>query len=442
MKNGRKLRILVVTNLCPPDYDGGFELSALRNAESLRALGHEVDVVTSKFRSNFQGHRADRHFVNRIFRLSTVKDGWTLANSLQSGDGKLDFSLSNLSNQFSMRFANIASILGMLRVARSNESAMRKFLADREYDVAYVFGLHLVGTSVIHQLTAKGIPVMYHQGDEWLASYLFGNRAKRAILNLFSPIRFHRERKIDIKNVTLVSHFMERRFVELGFPAENLSVIHRGFEQPLTSVEFEDRFSPPVFLVASRLALYKGIQIAMRGALSLNNEIPDEPWEMWIAGGAEPETVEYFERMAINMGIQHRVKFLGKLTRDQVIQHMRRATAFISPSVFDEPFGNTNIEAMAAGAPVIAARSGAIEEIVVNTECGLIYNRTSHEELASHMKLILQQPSVGERLSARGIERVRDHFTQEHIIGLVEDTLYSVSGVSQAVTQDQKATLR
>ena len=188
MKNDRKLRILVVTNLCPPDYDGGFELSALRNAESLRDLGHEVDVVTSNFRSTYQGDRADRHFVNRIFRLSTVKDGWTLASSLQSGDGKLDFSLSSLSQQFSMRWANIASILGMLRVARSNESAMRKFLAGREYDVAYVFGLHLIGTSVIHQLTAKGIPVMYHHGDEWLASYMFGNGGKRAILNLLSPI--------------------------------------------------------------------------------------------------------------------------------------------------------------------------------------------------------------------------------------------------------------
>jgi glycosyltransferase involved in cell wall biosynthesis len=283
---------------------------------------------------------------------------------------------------------------------------------------------------------------MYHQGDEWLASYLFGNKAKRAILNLFSPIRFHRERKIDIKNVTLVSHFMKGRFVELGFPAENLSVIHRGFEQPLTPVGFEDRFSPPVFLVASRLALYKGIQIAIRGASSLDRQLPDEPWEMWIAGGAEPETVEYFEQSVVKLGLQHRVKFLGKLTRDQVIQHMRRATAFISPSVFDEPFGNTNIEAMAAGAPLIAARSGAIEEIVVNTECGLIYNRTSDEELAAHMKLILQQPSVGERLSAQGIERVQNHFTQDHIIGLVEDSLYRVSGVSQPVTQDQQATLR
>jgi glycosyltransferase involved in cell wall biosynthesis len=235
---------------------------------------------------------------------------------------------------------------------------------------------------------------------------------------------------------------LKNRFVELGFPAENLSVIHRGFEHPISQIASKDPFSPPIFLVASRLALYKGIHIAIRAADSLNSQLPNQPWEMWIAGGGDPEAVEYFEELVNQVGLQHRVKFLGKLTRDQVIDHMRLATAFVSPSVFDEPFGNTNIEAMATGAPLIAARSGAIEEIVINTESGLIYNRTNHEELASHMKLILEQPAVGERLSARGIERVKDHFTQDHIIGLVEDSLYKVAGVDQTVAQEQQATLR
>ncbi len=442
LKSGRKLRILVITNLCPPDYDGGFELSALRNAESLRALGHEVDLVTSKFRNSYQGERSDRHFVWRIFDLSTVKDGWSMASTLRMGDAKLDFSFSNLLRQVAIRKANIGSVLAMLRLAHRNEHALRDFLRDKEYDVAYVFGLHLIGTSVIHPLMAKGIPVMYHHGDEWLASYIFGNGAKRSLLSVVSPVRYHRERHIDLKNVFLVSHFLKRRFVELGFPESSLSVIHRGFEQPLASVSFADRYSPPVFLVASRLALYKGVQIAIRAAARLEAKLPNEPWELWIAGGGEPEAVAFFEQKVVRLRLDHRVKFLGKLSRDQVIQHMRRATAFISPSIFDEPFGNTNIEAMAAGAPLIAARSGAIEEIVVNTESGLIYNRTSDEELASHMKLVLQQPSVAERLSEAGIERVREHFTQDHIMELVENALYSVAGVPVEAAADPRATLR
>ena len=365
-----------------------------------------------------------------------------MASTLKMGDSKLDFSFSNLLRQLSVRKANIASILGMLQVAGDNEHSMREFLKDKQYDVAYIFGVHLIGTSVIHPLMSKRIPVVYHHGDEWLASYLFGSRAKRYLLSLLSPVRYLRERHVDLRHVTLVSHFLKRRFIELGFPVSSLSVIHRGFEQPLAAVSFEDRYSPPMFLVASRLALYKGVQIAIRAAAILESELPNEPWELWIAGGGEPEAVAFFEQKVIRLGLEHRVKFLGKLSRDQVIQHMRRATAFISPSVFDEPFGNTNIEAMAAGAPLIAARSGAIEEIIVNTESGLIYNRASADELAAHMKLLLQQPSVAERLSVAGVERVRENFTQDHIIGLVEDSLYAVSGIAGKTTRDVPATLR
>ncbi|OWU65972.1 MAG: hypothetical protein CBB60_001950 [Armatimonadetes bacterium Cent15-Ar3] len=431
MKVKRKLKILVISNLCPPDYDGGFELSALRNAESLRAQGHEVHLVTSRYRTSYQGERSDRHFVHRIFELSTVKDGWSMASTLLSGDSKLDVSFTSLLQQISIRKANIGSLFAMLRLAGKNEAAMREFLKEQDYDVAYVFGLHLIGTSLVHQLTAKGIPVVYHHGDEWLASYLYGSRGKRWLMRLFSPYRYSRERHIDLQRVVLVSEFLRKRFIELGFPSDSLSVIHRGFELPLTPVTSEDRYSPPIFLVASRLALYKGVHIAIRAAAHLNSVMPDAPWELWVAGGGEPEAVRYFEQMVVRLGLEHRVKFLGKLSREQVVQQMKRATAFISPSVFDEPFGNTNIEAMAAGAPLIAARSGAIEEIIVNTESGLIYNRANHEELAAHMKLVLQEPAVAKRLSIQGMERVKDHFTQGHIISLVEEELYSAAGITE-----------
>lgn len=442
MKNGNKLKILVVSNLCPPEYEGGFELSALRNAESLRALGHEVDLITSKFRKSFQGERTDRHFVSRIFRLSTAKDGWALASSFMDGSSKLDFSFGELAKQVAIRMANIGSILGMLQVSSRNEAAMRGFLSDKEYDVAYVFGLHMIGTSVIHPLMAKGIPLVYHQGDEWLAAYIFGSPVKHAILTAFAPLRYRRERKIDLSRVVTVSHFMKTRFGELGFPLDGVSVIHRGFEHATSLVETTDRYAPPVFLLASRLALYKGIHIAIRAAETLDAQMPDQPWEMWIAGGGDPKVVAFFERMIAELKVEHRVKLLGKLSRDQVIQHMRRSTAFISPSVFDEPFGNTNIEAMASGAPLIASRSGAIEEIVVNSESGLIYNRASHNELASHMKLILTEPSVAERLSRRGVERVQNHFLQSEIIRQVEDTLRVAAGVSPDRVESTSATLR
>ena len=44
------LRILLITNKCPPDFDGGYELRAFQIAAALRDRGHDVDIVTSNFR--------------------------------------------------------------------------------------------------------------------------------------------------------------------------------------------------------------------------------------------------------------------------------------------------------------------------------------------------------------------------------------------------------
>src|SRR5687767_51649 len=45
-----RMRILIVSNLFPPDYIGGQEINAWKIAHALRGRGHEVEVATSQFR--------------------------------------------------------------------------------------------------------------------------------------------------------------------------------------------------------------------------------------------------------------------------------------------------------------------------------------------------------------------------------------------------------
>ena len=65
-----RLRILMVSNKCPPDFDGGYELRAFQIAQALRARGHELDLVTSRYRPTYQGERQDPPWVHRIFRYA------------------------------------------------------------------------------------------------------------------------------------------------------------------------------------------------------------------------------------------------------------------------------------------------------------------------------------------------------------------------------------
>lgn len=439
------MRILVISNLCPPDYDGGFELSAFRNANSLRERGHDVDLVTGEFRSTYQGERVDPHWVHRIFKTSQTKDGWSSAEMFLGGDSDLRFKIGNLFNQIGLRLANIRVLTHMLDVAPSNEAALDKYLAENDYDAAYVFGLHKIGTSVIRSLMKKKIPVLYHQGDEWLAFYIYPGLLKKMMLNLASPITYFRERRIDLKHVYLVSHFMKRRFMDAGFKEEQLGVIYRGVEFPLRDDFDRERFDPPVFLVASRLTLYKGVHFAIKAAAILDQRLPRAEWQLWLAGHGDPVTMEYFHSLVAELGIEHRVRFIGKHSRESTYAHMQRSLAVISPSVFDEPFGNTNIEAMASGTPLIASRSGAIEEIIDHGNSGLIYDRHKAEELAHHMQLVLVNKDLRRSLKVQGLKRVREMFTQEKVIDQVEAKLAEIAELEAPVpptTEKKKVSLQ
>ena len=432
------MRILVISNLCPPDYDGGFELSALRNANTLRDLGHDIEFVTGQFRVGFQGERVDPRWIHRIFQIPQTKDAWSNAEMFLGGNSDLRFKLGSFFNQFGLRYANIRGLVQMLNVATANEEALDAFLEKNEFDAAYVFGLHKIGTSVIRSLMKKKIPILYHQGDEWLAYYLRPGLMKRALLNLCCPITYLKERKIDLRNVVLVSKFMKQRFKDAGFQDDQLSVIYRGVEFGVQNDFERDRFGPPVFLVASRLTLYKGVHFAIRAASILNNRAPEMEWELWIAGHGDRLTMNYFTELVDELNIGHRVKFIGKHTRESTFEHMKRATAVISPSVFDEPFGNTNIEAMASGTALIASRSGAIEEIIEHGKSGLIYDRYNVDELAHHMQLILENRTLRRFLQIEGHRRVTELFTQDEIMSQVEAKLMEISETKPVMPQHEK----
>src|SRR4051812_36414213 len=113
------LRILMVSNKCPPDFDGGFELRAFQIAQALRARGHEVDFVTSRYRDSFRGERRDPPWVHRILRFIPVSPSRTLWR-------KVDRVVRHIKGT---------------TVAAENVPAMERFLEGRTYDVAYCFGL-------------------------------------------------------------------------------------------------------------------------------------------------------------------------------------------------------------------------------------------------------------------------------------------------------------
>ncbi|HQT27164.1 MAG TPA: glycosyltransferase, partial [Burkholderiales bacterium] len=74
------------------------------------------------------------------------------------------------------------------------------------------------------------------------------------------------------------------------------------------------------------------------------------------------------------------VKFLGRQPFDAVKDHLERCQALVFPGV--EDFGIVPVEAMAAGAPVIAFAGGGALETVIDGETGILFRIQSVESLA------------------------------------------------------------
>jgi glycosyltransferase involved in cell wall biosynthesis len=121
------------------------------------------------------------------------------------------------------------------------------------------------------------------------------------------------------------------------------------------------------------------------------------------------------EAVAHDPRLDGRVRFLGGLPHTDLLQRLRRGDwdAFVhaSPSGpgLDEGIPVALMEAMAAGVPTIASRSGGVPELLGNG-AGILVDPTSTSDLAARILELAQSPDLADDLARRGITRIRAAF--------------------------------
>ena len=405
----RPLRILVLSNKCPPDYDGGFELRAFQLAHALRARGHAVDFATSAYRPTFTGERNDPEWVHRIFRFVRVSQSRTWWRYIERIFLRVECST----------------------VGGENRAALERHLAGREYDLAYIFGLHRVGLALVEPLVRRGVPMLWHAGDNYLAEHL--HHMPRTLpgyalsLRLFAGKWWLMEHEIDCRHIAFVSEFLRDDCAKKGLHPQRPFVISRGIDFPLAADVARSRTQPPVFFLAGRIDPTKGIHNVIAAAGLLLRQRPELTWKIEFGGlSNRPHYQAQLDAQIAREGVGERVAFLGQLSRAQVLAGMRNATAFIFSSVYGEPFSSTIIESMACGTPLIGADDGSLLEVAVPDVSALVYRKNEPAELAAHMARVLDDPALAQRLAAAGVETVRARYTIDRILEQTETAFAEV----------------
>ena len=99
---------------------------------------------------------------------------------------------------------------------------------------------------------------------------------------------------------------------------------------------------------------------------------------------------------------------LGPLDHAAVLAAWSRCTIGVVPSVQPEAFGVVALEAMAAGAPVVASRHGGLPDVVVEGETGLLVAPGHVGELAAALDRLMADPELRHELGAAGARRARE----------------------------------
>ena len=116
------------------------------------------------------------------------------------------------------------------------------------------------------------------------------------------------------------------------------------------------------YFIASRQVGSKGIEEAINIFTKLNKKL-------YIAGEGER-----FELKS------NKVKFLGRLTDDELYKTYAKAKGFIALAK-DEDFGMTVVEAQAAGTPVVAFNGGGFKESIISGKTGVFIDEITEESL-------------------------------------------------------------
>jgi glycosyltransferase involved in cell wall biosynthesis len=139
-------------------------------------------------------------------------------------------------------------------------------------------------------------------------------------------------------------------------------------------------------------------------------QLRDPPgWVCWIVGSAQrPDEARYERELhaaAKQHGIEERVRFAGQ--RSDVSRIMSAADIYCQPNTSPEPFGLTLIEALQTGLPVITSAMGGATE-VVNDSCGILVPPGNVADLASALRLLVNDVQLRRCLGQSGPARARE----------------------------------
>lgn len=384
------MKILVISNLYPPEVIGGYEIQCSQAVAELRRRGHEVVVLTSVPR------RPVGPGANHVFRLLRTPDVYSKDRlELRSPFWEFEANLLNAENVF----------------------VLLEVLKDWEPDVCYLWNLvALGGVAIVAALEYLGVPWVWHLGDE-VPSMLCNFNGQLPVLGRLLGSRF--TGRFIACSQTVVDT------VERLVPIQPRTRIVPNWiigTSPTVEREYFDGRRLKLAYVG-RLTEEKGVPLLL-DMMVLLREWGYSRVTIDIMGSGE---IDAFRARVSELGIEDCTHVLGWRPQEEVRRRLQQCDLFVFPTQEDDSMPLSPLEAASVGCvPLLPWLSGASEWLVEGVHC-LKAERTA-EGFAEVVRSVLDGDIDLRELSRHGAKTVHECFTIDTIMPEVEKELVVAAG--------------
>ena len=367
-------KILVINNLYPPQEMGGYGRLLFDFTNILRKRGHSIYVLTSDspYLGNTDGDKPDVH------RSLVLFGGW---------EGGVCKTMENKDD--------------IIRIVRKNIAGLEQLLKEFRPDACLLGNIDFLSRNIMNPMLDKKIPIIHHMGNQQ-PGYAVSETPKNRLYHLAAA-----------------SNWLKNEIQKQGYPLKDISVVFPG----ALVEEFRMRIPPALdklrIVYASIVLPYKGPHILINALKKLHDSGID--FSCSIAGTSTDKSfVDSLKSFVAGNGMEDRIRFLGFLPREELKNLFARHNVLVFPSLFQEPFGISQVEAMAAGLTVVTSGTGGAKEIVEHGVSGIIFKTEDDASLAEELIQLAKYPLKCQQIALAGQRRATEKFDIERSVDSLE----------------------
>lgn len=282
--------------------------------------------------------------------------------------------------------------------------AARKIM--RKHDATILWGMDIsagsVGASLVRLFFQKPfiLTLQYGYGDARI------RHGRGGLIQIMFRLMLHAA-----DQVTAISNYLLEAAATYGYKGKTV-LIHNGVEVSRFAAQTASRKEvfPKTVITTSRLVRKNGIDLLIRSIAAVKKQIPQIRC-LILGDGAERKSLE---QLAEKLQLTKEVKFLGPIPYEKLPEYLHQADVFVRPSR-SEGMGNSFVEALAAGIPIIGTSVGGITDIIEDGRTGYFARADDPADLAEKIIFVLRHPDQAAATVASGKKLISGRFEWDTI---------------------------